>query len=308
MNLKESLLNLKERIMSGKKDNDYSTTELVSAKEQSLIDLDNKVDAFIEWYFNMMIKDIYMPIGEFERPKIMRDLIEKMAIWYELRYPIKKIDELMPCGMYYETNVNKTMFVNNAYIQDLVNDKSEINELEWSDFYNYDVFYESLSFEEKEYLKKPKKDSYNLNYQYEEMLNCVMYRIISRGGYRIGPRRGFLFAKEFNRNIDIPMMYAEYEYDSGLRLFINEYLKAGGSKDLKCYIGYYNRISKDATLKTISVADLLLKQRYSKELIYTPEERKYASLFLGILSRYIEKEEVKEADNKVKQLLSKNID
>ena len=31
----------------------------------------------------------------------------------------------------------------------------------------------------------------------------VMYRIIERGGNRMGPRRGFLFAKEFGRNIDI---------------------------------------------------------------------------------------------------------
>ena len=38
-------------------------------------------------------------------------------------------------------------------------------------------------------------------------LNCVMYRIIERGGNRIGPRRGFLFAKEFGRNIDIPMIF-----------------------------------------------------------------------------------------------------
>ena len=34
------------------------------------------------------------------------------------------------------------------------------------------------------------------------MLNCVMYRIIERGGNRIGPRRAFLYAKEFERNID----------------------------------------------------------------------------------------------------------
>lgn len=32
-----------------------------------------------------------------------------------------------------------------------------------------------------------------------------MYRIIERGGNRIGPKRAFLFAKEFGRDIRIPV-------------------------------------------------------------------------------------------------------
>lgn len=47
----------------------------------------------------------------------------------------------------------------------------------------------------------------NRSYQKEEMLNCVMYRIIERGGNRIGPRRAFLFAKEFGRNIDLSLIH-----------------------------------------------------------------------------------------------------
>ena len=57
------------------------------------------------------------------------------------------------------------------------------------------------------------------------MLDAVMYRIIERGGNRMGPRRGFLFAKEFGRNIDIPMMYGVDYSDPGLRSFIIEYIK-----------------------------------------------------------------------------------
>ena len=48
--------------------------------------LNDKVDNFIDWYSINMVKGIYTDIGEFHRPKEMRDFIEKMAVWYELRY------------------------------------------------------------------------------------------------------------------------------------------------------------------------------------------------------------------------------
>ena len=70
------------------------------------------------------------------------------------------------------------------------------------------------------------KDFENKTYQKEEMLNCVMYRIIERGGNRIGPRRAFLFAKEFGRNIDIPMIYGVDSSEPGLRNFMNEYINS----------------------------------------------------------------------------------
>ena len=86
--------------------------------------------------------------------------------------------------------------------------------------------------------------------QKEGILDCAMYRIIERGENRIGPCRAFLFAKEFGRNIDIPMMYAVDRSDPGLRLFMNEYIKSGGSKDLECYVGYFSRASKKEKLDT----------------------------------------------------------
>ena len=99
-----------------------------------------------------------------------------------------------------------------------------------------------------------------------------MYRIIERGGNRIGPRRAFLFAKDFGRNIDIPMMYAIDRSDSGLRLFMNEYIKSGGSKDLECYVGYFSRASKKEKLDTVTIQDLILTLWNNAATFYTPEE------------------------------------
>ena len=78
---------------------------------------------------------------------------------------------------------------------------------------NHDLM--TLNLEEAlEYLKMhkielPKNNGIELeiekekkhNYIRKSILNCVMYRIIERGGNRIGPRRGLMFAKEFNADI-----------------------------------------------------------------------------------------------------------
>ena len=149
-------------------------------------------------------------------------------------------------------------------------------------------------------LEETIKDVENWNYQKEEMLNCVMYRIIERGGNRMGPRRGFLFAKEFGRNIDIPMMYAIDRSDPGLRLFINEYIKAGGSKDLVCYIGYFSRTKKSKKLDTISIQDLILTQTNNAATFYTPEETALHQRMVNAIASQIDNEEVRKEE--VKQL------
>ena len=106
----------------------------------------------------------------------------------------------------------------------------------------------------------------NWVYQKDEMLNCVMYRIIERGGNRIGPRRGFLFAKEFNRNIDIPMIYGIDTSDPMLGGFIMEYLKAGGNEDLICLYGYGFRDKQNEPLRTISLKEVMKLKGVSLEL------------------------------------------
>lgn len=134
----------------------------------------------------------------------------------------------------------------------------------------------------------------------EGLLDSVMYRIIERGGNRIGPRRAFLFAKEFGRNIDIPMMYAIDRSDPGLRLFINEYIKNGGSKDLLCYIDYFHSVLVDKKVDTISIQDLILTQNNDAATFYTPEETELHQRLVNALSSQVNYEEVRK--EQVKQL------
>ena len=133
-------------------------------------------------------------------------------------------------------------------------------------------------------LEETIKDVEKWDYQKEEMLNCVMYRIIERGGNRIGPRRAFLFAKEFGRNIDIPMMYGVDYSDPGLRSFVIEYIKAGGSKDLLCYIGYFSRASQSEKMDTVSVAEILRTCHNDCVTKYTPEETALHQRMVNVLA------------------------
>ena len=121
-----------------------------------------------------------------------------------------------------------------------------------------------------------------------------MYRIIERGGNRIGPRRGFIFAKEFNRNIDIPMQYGIDRSDPGLRDFINEYLKAGGNTSLACYDDYFYNKNK-SNINKVKLHDIL---KIENNYRYTPEEQQLHQRLVNILNNqidhdYVNKEEVK---------------
>ena len=135
----------------------------------------------------------------------------------------------------------------------------------------------------------------------EKLLDFVMYRIIERGGNRLGPRRGFLFAKEFGRNIDIPMMYGVDFSDPGLRLFMNEYLKAGGSMDLKCYNGYFGMT--DGKMPEI----VSIEEMFSYESYYTDEEKKSHQKLVNILANQVDYDYLNR--EKVKQLrIERNLD
>ena len=368
MSLKEELI--KHRTMLAGSVEDIDTNKNNPAT--STINLDDKINEFIDWYFENMVKVNNIDAGDYRYTRKMRDLIEKIAVWYELRYPSYEINRLMPGSGQEQININDVMFRNNPYVNELLDENSDAKELDWNDFYNTSVFMNSLPWEERYYFSEPRygdivylnpisraallrltengfvemaenitgytesvirdEELMGLNvrdvvklfqekgiklpennelervikaadkwiYQKEGILDCVMYRIIERGGKRIGPRRAFLFAKEFGRNIDIPMMYAVDRSDPGLRLFMNEYLKAGGSKDLICYNGYFSRASKKEKVDTISIQELILTKNNNAVTFYTPEEHELHQRIVNAIASQVDPEVVRQEE--VKQL------
>lgn len=286
-------------------------------------ELDDKVDNFIKWYKKQVIRDKYTKDYEFLEEKRLRNFIEKMAVWYELRYPEYEVNRIMPGSDQEMKDINEEMFHKNSCISELIKQFNNKSDIKWSDFYNYDRFFNSLPVEEANYLDKyyypsilyinngrmehfhldengritiselnyfalnhdlmtlnleealeylkmhkielPKNNGIELEiekakrhyYIRKSILNCVMYRIIERGGNRIGPRRGLMFAKEFNTDINIPMIYGVDFSDPGLHLFIDEYLKLGGNINLECIVNYGMRDKKNQLLSTITIHKIL---------------------------------------------------
>ena len=359
MNVKDELLKLKDKLVKVVQ-LDNSEEEGKKKIKNYQIDLDNKVSNFLDWYYKNYLEGSYSTSIETYFLRKFEDFIEKIAVWYELRYPDYEVNRLMHCCGQEDTKVSNEMFKKNFYIKDLLDENSDVKDLDWDEFYNTHAFIQSLPWTEKQYLSKPKymkivylnskeksahlhlttngfvdeaegiisytngkimdgelkglhvydviklfeerniclpennelelaiKKYENLKYKKEEMLNCVMYRIIERGGNRIGPRRAFLFAKEFNRNIDIPMMYAIDMTDPGLRDFIIEYIKAGGHTDLECYVGYFAKIYDTENVDTITIENLLLEYRNNGINFYTPEEDELHLRLVNILASQVD--------------------
>ena len=376
MNYKNTLKELRDRVFGIEKFEESSlasnTNHTSQQKSVKPMDLDEQVDDFIDWYYTNMVEGMFSGVGEYRRPKEMRNLIEKIAVWYELRYPDYDICRIFSGSSVSSLTASDIMFKTNPYVQDLLDEDSDIKELDWDEFYNKNAFFRSLSSDERRYFARPRyrelvyidnihyfahlhlsssgivQDSSGIGiytnsrildkdiigwhvedvvqafkenniflpegnefeetienakkwrHQREEILNCAMYRIIERGGRRIGPCRAFLFAQEFKRNINVPMIYGVDYRVPGLRDFINDYLKAGGSLDLMCYVDYFSRENKDDELKVVSIAELLTKARHNSEQKYTPEEVELQQKLVSIFNSQIDQKDLEK--EKVKQL------
>lgn len=329
--------------------NQTKTLAKVDVVKDSII-LDDKVEDYLDWYKQHMVIGHYTNIGEYHCPREMRDFIEKMAVWYELRYPDYEINRTLPCTGQDSQYVNEEMFVNNSCVKDLLGEDNDIKHLDWSDFYNFEAFYNSLTSEERYFFSEPaypsllyydsnnyghvhlKSDgtiydvsgipflenfayrcdeinikdvvdyikSNNIPYgeefiaavkRYEDckksqegMLDSVMYRIIERGGNRFGPRRAFIFAKEFKRDLSIPMIYGYDTSDPGMRKFMNEYLHAGGSPDIVCLVNYFSRAHKYEELNRESFHKMLRTTPDNCLKKYTDEETELQQRLTSIIA------------------------
>lgn len=129
------------------------------------------------------------------------------------------------------------------------------NNKKMEDIFSLETFIESLSWEEKYFLLLDKSE--RTDKLKKEFHDCVMYRIIDRGGNRIGARRAFVYALEFDLNIDVPMIYGIDRSDPKVQDFIADYIKIGGNKNLKCLVGYGSRKRENQKLDTIIIQELM---------------------------------------------------
>ncbi len=347
---------------------EWLKNEVRKEEERELpVFLEDKINEYLEWYYKSMVKGKCSKKEEFSALSSLQNFIDKMAIWYELRFPEYEINRIIPFKEQEEKDIDEEMFENNPYINQELEEDSLVKALNWDEFYNTSVFVRALPEEEKMFLKRPQypknksieingkkyfisasgivlnehlsnkiylQDSDGKTYQLEnltveellklfkveifdvskksvrelerlveqqkreqkskeELLNAVMYKIIERGGPKLGARRAFLFAKEFGRNIDVPMMYGVDSSDTYQRTFINEYIKAGGRKNLKCYINYGNS-GRRQKLETKTIEDLLKSKELNSKESYTEEEKAMHQRIVDILSKGIDKDKLEE--------------
>ncbi len=139
-------------------------------------DLNYKVDAFIGQY-NRALKEakIVTNIGEYYFPRELRDFIESKAVYAEFRWSLVYDSHLV------ENERQKTEEAQKIFT--------------WEQFENK--------------FKNTRDRSYIPTLGMEKDIDQqVLYRIIERGGNRIGARRGVLFAQDFELDINIPAKYA----------------------------------------------------------------------------------------------------
>lgn len=159
MNIRKYLLNLKEKLMLAK--NEKPKVEGISEKSYTLEELPQKeINGFLNWYATVL-PSWNDSIKVEEEIKSMQKFIEKVAVWYELRYPNYAITgnkkEFMNDNI---SNLN--MFEENFYIKELLGEDSIINDLDWSAFYNTKAFINNLFYKEKDYFVKPSYEKYRL--------------------------------------------------------------------------------------------------------------------------------------------------
>ena len=100
MNMKEKLLKIKEKLLYKKSIENFETDDMKNYSKTKQMDnqdnLDQNIHSFLNWYRQFLLdNDIFLSDLD-DTIKNMENLIDKMAIWYELRYPDYEIGKLLP--------------------------------------------------------------------------------------------------------------------------------------------------------------------------------------------------------------------
>lgn len=91
---------------------------------------------------------------------------------------------------------------------------------------------------------------------YNGILDSVMAKIIDNGGPILGPRRGLLFAEEFGRNLNFPMLYAHNQFDSNSMDLVNYFINNSGQSSIPCVSGYFDSLTHASLMPTCDLKSL----------------------------------------------------
>ena len=134
--------------------------DLYKYKFNQSVDLNKRIDMFYDWFLNSKMCGYYNID--------IKELISKLASWYEMRYSDSTLNEMLSSGKI--DNYNCFNFNRNKYIHDNFNDDSDVYFLELSKTLDFGFFIKSLSDNEKVIFKKKKlsvnftKDNYGNTY------------------------------------------------------------------------------------------------------------------------------------------------
>lgn len=109
-------------------------------------EISQQIDEFTDWLDKCSILDS-------DEKKRVLELIDKAAIWYELRYPDYDLDRIFIQKEPYKS-INDIMFKDNNYFQKAL-EKGNLKGLKWSKFYNAHTFIQSLPQYERHCIQKP---------------------------------------------------------------------------------------------------------------------------------------------------------
>lgn len=125
--------------------------------------LEERIEEFLNWYEKYFIKK-HTLIGEYATKKELRNLLEKVAVWYELRFPNYEIENYIKCSVS-DVNYSSEMFSENQAIkkvQQFFKPEEQIiidnflGLINWDEFYSTKTFIHSLPFNEALFFSKPK--------------------------------------------------------------------------------------------------------------------------------------------------------
>lgn len=132
-----------------------------------------------------------------------------------------------------------------------------------------------------------------LNSERELLLDGVMFKILERDSSYMGTRRALLFANEFKRDLNVPLVHKIFKtsYDESSEAFIEKYIEFGGDPEL---VRKLITSPESNYIYDKEELDEILKPREVKQKEQELRQRLVTSLYGSINQEELAQEKVKQ--------------